>query len=218
MSTTDVHEQTRNAALHRNGTAKGLAVEYPDTSTARIEVDYEALLRIGRDLIIAIGENPDREGLLETPRRFASSWREFIEYDPGKTETMFENITTDQMVVISGLRVWSFCEHHLLPFWCDVTIGYIAEDKVLGLSKFARIAHQYAHKLQLQERLCTDIADEIERITGSKNVAVMARGEHTCMMMRGIRTNGQMTTSVTRGIFRAAEAARNEFLKLAGLG
>lgn len=181
----------------------------------RSTVDYERLLTIGRDLLVAIGEDPDREGLVDTPRRFAAWWWEFIEYDPGTTETTFEAVSTDQMVIVSGLRVWSLCEHHLLPFWCDVSIGYITGDRVLGLSKFARIAHQVAHRPQLQERIVQEIADEVERLVQSRGVAVIASGQHLCMTMRGIKTDGRMKTSVMRGVFREDSDARREFLSLA---
>jgi GTP cyclohydrolase I len=174
-------------------------------NTARIE-------ELARELLIAIGEDPDREGLKDTPRRYASWWKEFIEHDCGNATTFFEPITTDQMVVVSGMRVWSICEHHLLPFWSDVTIGYIAEERVLGLSKFARIAHRHAHRLQIQERMVHQIADEIAELAQTKNVSVMARGEHLCMSMRGIKTPATMTTSVLRGIFRYSSDARMEFL------
>jgi GTP cyclohydrolase I len=118
------------------------------------------------------------------------------------------------MVCVSGLRVSSLCEHHLLPFWSDVSIGYIPDEKVLGLSKFARIAHQFAHRLQLQERLGQQIADEIIRITVTQNVAVVLKGEHLCMTARGIRMPGRMTSSVMRGIFRTQSEMRMEFLRL----
>lgn len=177
-------------------------------------VDYQKLLTLGRELLIAIGENPDREGLRETPRRWADSWREFIEYNPGVTETTFASTTTDQIVCVSGIRVSSLCEHHLLPFWCDVSIGYIPHGKVLGLSKFARIAHQFAHRLQLQEQLGQQIAAEVSRITGTENVAVVLKGEHLCMATRGIRTQGQMSSSVMRGIFHNQNEMRMEFLQL----
>lgn len=177
-------------------------------------VDRAALLRIGRELLIALGEDPDREGLKDTPRRWADWWQEFIEYDPGRTDTCFHNVTTDQMVVVSGMRVWSVCEHHLLPFWCDVSIGYIANDRVLGLSKFARIAHQYAHSLQIQEQLCQQIANEVQHIAKTDSVAVIAQGEHLCMSMRGIRTQGLMTSSVMSGVFKSKSDARMEFLQL----
>jgi GTP cyclohydrolase IA len=178
------------------------------------QVDYPRLLALGRELLIAIGEDPDREGLQETPRRWADFWREFIEYDPGTTEKTFSSVVADQMVCVSGLRVSSLCEHHLLPFWSDVSIGYIPDEKVLGLSKFARIVHQFAHRLQLQERLGQQIADEIIRITGTQNVAVVLKGEHLCMTARGIRMPGRMTSSVMRGIFRTQSEMRMEFLRL----
>ena len=178
------------------------------------QVDYPRLLELGRELLLAIGEDPDREGLLDTPRRWADSWREFIEYDPGTIETTFASVDAGQLVCVSGLRVSSLCEHHLLPFWCDVAIGYIPDEKVLGLSKFARIAHQFAHQLQLQERLGQQIADEVSRITGTENVAVVLKGEHLCMTVRGIRTPGQMSSSVMRGVFRAESEMRMEFLRM----
>ena len=179
------------------------------------KVDYNKLLEIGRDLLVAIGENPEREGLVETPKRFAKHWRDFIEFDAGKIDTTFGSVTTNQMVVVSGMRVWSLCEHHLLPFWCDVTIGYIAQDKVIGLSKLARIAHKHSHSLQVQERLVDQIANEISEIIGCDNVAVYAKGVHTCMVMRGIKTDGVMSSSVMRGAFYNDEKARSEFFYLA---
>jgi GTP cyclohydrolase IA len=178
------------------------------------KVNYPELEQICKDLLLAIGEDPTRPGLQDTPRRFASMWREFVEYEPGKIDTCFESITTDQMVVVSGMRVWSMCEHHLLPFWCDISIGYIAQDKVLGLSKFARIAHKHAHKLQLQERLCDEIATELHEIIGTHDIAVLARGEHLCMVSRGIHTPGIMTSSVMLGLYRTNDSARMEFLQL----
>ena len=177
-------------------------------------VDYPRLLALGRELLLAIGEDPDREGLRETPRRWADAWREFIEYDPGTTETTFASVSSEQLVCVSGIRVASLCEHHLLPFWCDVSIGYIPNAKVLGLSKFARIAQQFAHRLQLQEQLGQQIADEITRITGTQNVAVVLKGEHYCMTARGIRSPGRMTSSVMRGVFRTESQIRMEFLRL----
>src|SRR5262245_13700030 len=111
-----------------------------EVSGAGRQVNYPRLLELGRELLVALGEDPDREGLQGTPRRWADWWREFIEYDPGNTETTFSSVSTDQLVCVSGMRVFSLCEHHLLPMWCDVSIGYVPGDKVLGLSKFARIA------------------------------------------------------------------------------
>ena len=177
-------------------------------------VDYDKLVEVGKQLLIAIGEDPERDGLQDTPHRYAKWWREFIDYDAGKIETAFTLDNNDQMVAVTGMRVWSLCEHHLLPFSATVSIGYIPEDKVLGLSKFARIAHKHAHKPQVQERLVQEIADEVKRVTGSENVAVVADGEHSCMVMRGIRTSGSMRTSVMSGAFRNEPETRAEFLNL----
>jgi GTP cyclohydrolase IA len=176
---------------------------------------HRRLERICTALLEEIGENPDRPGLVDTPRRWAQVWMEFIHYEPGTLETTFASATSDQMIVVSGMRVWSFCEHHLLPFWCDVAVAYIAKDVVIGLSKIARIAHAMAHKLQIQEQLGLDIAETIQRVTQTDDVGVLLSGEHLCMSMRGIKTPGRMTTSVMRGEFLTNDAARAEFLSLA---
>ena len=197
--------------LGSNGHSNGHSAQFERKPK---RVDYPRLLALGRELLLAIGEDPDREGLRETPRRWADAWREFIEYDPGTTETTFASVASDQLVCVSGIRVASLCEHHLLPFWSDVSIGYIPNAKVLGLSKFARIAQQFAHRLQLQERLGEQIADEISRITGTQNVAVVLKGEHYCMAVRGIRSPARMTSSVMRGVFRTESQIRMEFLRL----
>src|SRR6266436_448717 len=197
--------------LHSNGQSNGHSAQVERRPK---RVDYPRLLALGHELLLAIGEDPEREGLRETPRRWANVWREFMEYDPGTTETTFSSVASDQLVCVSGIRVTSLCEHHLLPFRCEVSIGYIPNAKVLGLSKFARIAQQFAHRLQLQERLGQQIADEITRITGTQNVAVVLKGEHYCMTARGIRTPGRMTSSVMRGVFRTQSETRMEFLRL----
>jgi GTP cyclohydrolase I len=200
--------------MPRDGQRTELAVEHSTAQVPPRTVDFDALLRIGRALLIALGEDPDREGLQDTPRRFAAFWKEFVEYDPGNIDALFEVVSTNQMVIVSGIRVWSVCEHHLLPFWCDLHIGYIATDKVLGLSKFARIAHQFAHRPQVQERLVHEIADEIERLVETPDVAVIGRGTHLCMIMRGIRTPAEMVTSVMRGAFRQDALIQSEFIQL----
>lgn len=182
---------------------------------ARPQVDLERLQWLGRELLLAIGEDPERDGLNETPRRFARWWREFIEYDPGCIDTAFEMADRiGQMVVVSGLRVWSLCEHHLLPFWCDISIAYIPKGQVLGLSKFARIADLFAHKLQIQERLVQQVAEMVKDVTGSDDVAVFAEGEHLCMVMRGIKKPGLMTSLMMNGKFQDSADLRSEFLSI----
>jgi GTP cyclohydrolase I len=177
-------------------------------------VDFNKLQRIAHDLLVALGEDPERDGLKDTPRRWAKMWREFVEFDPGNIETSFETQSVDQLIVVSGIRVWSLCEHHLLPFYVDISIGYIPRERILGLSKFARVCQLYAHKLQVQERLVEQIANEIDSLTNSGDIAVLGRGEHLCMTMRGAKATGLMTTSVMHGKFRSEPSLRQEFLEL----
>ncbi len=179
------------------------------------KIDYDKVKSLVTELLAALGEDPQREGLAETPRRIANFWREFIEYDAGKLDTTFSAVKHNQMVAVTGMRVWSMCEHHMLPFWCDVSIAYIADEKVLGLSKFARIAHKHAHKLTLQEQLVSDIANHVKEILATDDVAVMASGEHLCMTMRGIKTPHRMISSALSGQFHQSEQ-RAEFLRLVG--
>lgn len=177
-------------------------------------MDKEKLEQVCVDLLNAIGEDVTRDGLRETPARWAKWWAEFINFDPGKCATAFEVSNADSLVAVTGIRVWSLCEHHLLPFNADISIGYIPRDRVLGLSKFARISLKASHRLQVQERLTNDIADLITEYTGSPDVGVIAAGEHLCMTMRGVRSSASMRTSVMRGSFREDEKVRAEFLEL----
>lgn len=177
------------------------------------KIDHARVKSLVSELLEALGEDPSREGLKETPRRIANFWREFIEYEPGKLDTTFSSVTHNQMVAVTGMKVWSMCEHHMLPFWCDVSVAYIADNKVLGLSKFARIAHKHAHKLTLQEQLVSDIATELKKALGTEDIAVMAKGEHLCMTMRGIRTPHRMISSALSGKFHQPDQ-RAEFFRL----
>lgn len=176
-------------------------------------VDVDGVKDAIVSLLFAIGENPlDDKGLKGTPDRVARMWAEFIDHKPGAMTT-FEARKVDQMVIVTGMRVWSMCEHHLLPFWCDVSVAYIPKNKLLGLSKFARIAHDRAHRLQLQERLVEEVAAALINVTGSKDVAVAGSGEHLCMTMRGVQTPARMITSTLHGRFRKPEV-RAEFFSL----
>jgi GTP cyclohydrolase I len=180
-------------------------------------VDYGALLRIGKTLLLALGEDPESPGLRDTPRRFADSWKEFYEYDPGRIETSFPaEAHLDEMVVVRNIPVVSKCEHHLLQFDCNITIAYIQNGKILGLSKLPRIAHKFAHRLQLQERLTNDIAEEVMSVANTKDVAVVGVGRHSCCAARGIKANVEMITSALRGRFKTDSAMRAEFLSFAG--
>jgi GTP cyclohydrolase IA len=180
-------------------------------------VDTKRIEAAVREILIAIGEDPTRDGLKATPARVARFWKEFADYLPGRMGTSFAAQEVDQMVMISGIEGWSLCEHHLLPFRVRVAIGYIPRGRILGLSKFGRIVHKVCHGLQVQERLTQEIATLVQRETRSKDVAVQVQGEHLCMTMRGIRTPSLMTTSVMWGRFRVNPVARSEFKDLAAL-
>jgi len=177
--------------------------------------DIRHLEHVGEQLLVALGLDPGQPGLRDTPGRWARWWFDFATYHDDNMHTAFETVSADQVVVVKGMQVWSICEHHLMPFSCEIAVGYITHEKVLGLSKFARIAHQVAHRLQLQERLVEQVADAVQDATSSPDVAVLARGVHLCMVARGIRTEGEMVTSVVRGVFRESAQARAEFMGLA---
>lgn len=176
-------------------------------------------LSCGEELVRAwlrwAGEEPDREGLQQTPSRVVSFWRNFLHGAADPSLTAFESVKADQMVLVRGVEVWSLCEHHLLPFRIDLDLAYITRDRVLGLSKFVRLARQAAGKLQLQERLVEQLADALEQATDSPDVAVLGTGLHLCLAMRGVRQEATMVTSALRGAFRSEPEARAEFLRLA---
>jgi GTP cyclohydrolase IA len=179
------------------------------------KINLRQISKLYREILIAIGEDAEREGLRGTPDRCARVWAEFINYDPGNTDVTFETIDTDQMIAVSGIEAWSFCEHHLLPFRCSIAIGIVPESKrVLGLSKYARVALQHAHRLQIQERLTGQIADEIQALTHCRSVAVVIDGQHLCAVMRGVKSNNTMHTAAMRGSFMESAEARAEFYRL----
>jgi GTP cyclohydrolase I len=179
-------------------------------------LDTVKIAAIVKILLEELGEDSTREGLRDTPERVARFYQEFLGYLPENSDTTFEAVRADQLVVVKDIPIFSLCEHHLLPFWCDVAIGYLTHEKVLGLSKFARIAQNYAHQLQLQERLTQQIAETVEKAVQSPDVAVVVSGQHLCMMMRGIKTPAVMVTSVMLGQFRDNHELRSEFLTIVG--
>ncbi|MEU2874038.1 GTP cyclohydrolase I FolE [Streptomyces olivoreticuli] len=168
-------------------------------------VDTARVAELYRELLVELGEDPRREGLVGTPERVAAWWSEFLDHEPGRTDTVFPQqlaAGADQMVVVGGLNAWSLCEHHLLPMHLAVTVGYRPGAQVLGLSKFARIVSAHAHRLQVQERLVDAVAAEVAKATGVEDVGVVADGEHLCMSMRGVREQQARTLSYSfRGCF-----------------
>lgn len=169
----------------------------PVTGTQPRRVDAARVAEIYRQLLSELGEDPGRDGLRDTPGRVAAWWSEFLDYEPGTTDTAFEyEATGGDLLVVGGISVYSLCEHHLLPMRLTVSIGYLPAGQVLGLSKFARIAHAHAHRLQLQERYVNGVAQDVVKATGSGDVGVVAEGEHLCMSMRGVREQQARTTNM----------------------
>lgn len=168
-----------------------------------------------RLILDAIGADKHADGLKDTPARFARWWTEFLNPSCERLTTSFPSTHQGQMVVVGPFRAWSVCEHHLLPFWIDLTIGYVPQDRVLGLSKLVRIGQFESAQLQIQERLVEAIATHVANAAGTPDVAVMGRGVHLCCLMRGARTFAPMTTSALRGGFLEDGATRQEFFSLA---
>ena len=182
-------------------------------------MDKERIQNAVREILIAVGEDPDREGLLETPKRVANMYEEIfagLTEDPKQHIKLFNEQSNDEMVIVKDIPFYSMCEHHLLPFFGKAHIGYIPSDnKIIGLSKLARIVDNFAKKLQVQERLTSDIADFLNDNLQPKGIAVIMEAEHMCMTMRGARAAGSKTqTSALRGIMRTDAKTRAEVLSL----
>lgn len=164
------------------------------------------------------GEDLHRDGLLGTPDRVARMYEEiFSGYEKDPEEVLSKTFDTDneEMVIVKDIDYFSHCEHHMVPFFGKVHIGYIPNGKVVGLSKLARLVEIYARRLQIQEQMTFQIADAIESILKPKGVAVVVTGQHLCMVMRGIKKlNSTTTTSAMRGVFMNEAQTRNEFLNL----
>lgn len=184
-------------------------------------MDKERIEKAVREILIAIGEDPDRDGLVETPHRVANMYAEVfggMEKNPEEFLKIFEENENDEMVVVRDIPLYSMCEHHLLPFVGKAHIVYIPGDgKVIGLSKLARIVDNFARRPQIQERLTSQIADFLDTNLHPKGVAVVIEAEHLCMTMRGIRAAGAKTkTSALRGIMRSDARTRAEAMALIG--
>ncbi len=169
--------------------------------------------------ICRLGEDPDREGLRDTPRRTADAWAYMTRgYGQNAAEVLngaVFDVEANHMVIVRDIEIFSLCEHHLLPFFGVCHIGYIPRGKVLGVSKLARLADMYARRLQLQERLTNQIARTIMDTLKPEGVGVIIEARHLCMMMRGVeKQNSRMVTSAMLGSFHDSVATRNEFLHL----
>ena len=186
-------------------------------------IDFEAARRSITELIKAIGEDPEREGLQRTPERVARMYSELLSGYSTDPDTFINgalfNITYDEMVIVRDIEFYSLCEHHMLPFIGRAHVAYLPAGKVIGLSKIPRVVDMYARRLQVQERLTRQIADFLSEALKPQGVAVVVEAMHMCSMMRGVRKHdARMTTSAMHGSFRANLATRQEFLNHIGRG
>jgi len=175
--------------------------------------------KLYKEIIEQLGEDPSREGLQGTPHRASQALQYLTKGYQENIDDIINGALFDsdmsEMVIVKDIELYSLCEHHLLPFYGKCHIGYLPNKKVLGLSKLARIVDYYARRLQIQERLTSQIAALIEQITGALGVAVVIEARHLCMMMRGVeKQNSVMTTSVMLGEMRENASSRMEFLNL----
>ncbi len=187
------------------------------------EIDTERIEKAIKEIIIALGDDPDREGLKETPKRVAKMYKEVYEgmlYTNDelaeKFDKCFEDTTTGDLVVVGNINIFSYCEHHLaLMYNMKVSVGYIPNGKVIGLSKIARVADMCAKRLQLQERIGTDIYEVLHKILNTEDIIVTIEGCHSCMTARGIKNVTSKTqTACCQGAFRTDSALRQEFYNL----
>lgn len=167
-----------------------------------------------KSLLTKLGENPEREGLKETPQRYSLFLKEFLS-PPKFNFTTFDSEGYDEMIIESKISFQSLCEHHLAPFFGEGIIAYIPNKKIAGLSKLARVLETFSRRLQNQERITKQVADFLEQELEPKGVAVLLSARHLCMEMRGIRKSGILTTtSCLKGVFKKDLNCRNEFLQL----
>lgn len=186
-----------------------------DLSKARVATHIKALL-------IAVGEDPERDGIKETPERVARMYVDELlggyRIDPRAIVKTFQDDGYNQVVAVKDIPFYSLCEHHMLPFKGVAHIGYLPDGRVLGLSKFARIVDAIASRLQIQERMTKEIADVLQEGLRPKGVMVILSAEHLCMTMRGVsKPSSQMVTSMVTGVFESDPSTKDEFLRLVGL-
>lgn len=184
-------------------------------------VDNEAVRRSIEDLLYAVGEDPCREGLLETPKRVARAYEELVSgctTDPVELlNNAIYHIDYDDMVIVSDIDYYSLCEHHLLPFVGQAHVAYIPNGRIVGLSKIPRIVDMFSRRLQVQERLTRQIAEFLDEVLAPKGVAVTMTAQHMCSMIRGVKKhNTNLTTNAMIGDFKIDREIRNEFLSQVG--
>ena len=180
-------------------------------------IDLDAAEQAVEDLLVALGHDPSRENLAETPRRVAAAYAELLTPRPFDLTTFPNDEGYDELVLALDIPFQTLFEHHLLPFYGVAHVGYIPEARILGLSKFARVIELFARGLQVQERLTQQVADWLDEHLAPKGVGVVLEAEHLCMSLRGVRASGSRTvTSAVHGLLRHDARSRQEFFALAG--
>lgn len=174
-------------------------------------MDKERVKKLVRELIIEIGEDPTREGLRDTPRRIADAYSEIFGGYDSDSELSVQFSEDSEIVVAKNIQFYSMCEHHMLPFYGTIQIAYVPNGRVFGISKLVRVVEKFSKRLQIQERITKNIADELYS-QGVKGVAVVADAEHLCMKMRGVKNDAKVTTSAFRGTFED-QKTKEELLK-----
>ncbi|HEX7143435.1 MAG TPA: GTP cyclohydrolase I FolE [Nitrososphaeraceae archaeon] len=174
------------------------------TTNSRVQktgtINKNKIEKLIRQLLVELGENPNREGLIGTPKRIAEMYEEIFSGYKMNSELDVSFSEETNAIIAKDIQFYSMCEHHMLPFYGKIHIAYVPNGKVFGLSKLVRLAEKYSRRMQIQERLTTEIADEISK-RGVSGVIVIAEGEHLCMKMRGVRNNNSIITIAYRGIF-----------------
>jgi len=183
-----------------------------------VNMDFDAIRNAVLEVIKAVGEDPDREGLINTPDRVSRMYAELLSGYTAHPEKIINgalfNVDYDEMVLVRDIEFYSLCEHHMLPFLGRAHVAYLPKGRVIGLSKIPRIVDMYARRLQVQERMTRQIADLIQQTLEPQGVAVVVEAVHMCSMMRGVKKHdARMTTSAMHGAFRANLATRQEFLE-----
>ncbi|MBC8351786.1 MAG: GTP cyclohydrolase I FolE [Planctomycetes bacterium] len=202
------------------GTIDGESDDQPGcpSSAPTSPVDMQRLQNAVREILFAVGEDPDREGLLETPARVARMYAELFSGLHDDPRVHLKKVFTekyDEVVVVRDISFNSMCEHHLLPFMGKAHIGYIPNGRVLGLSKLARVVESVSHRPQVQERMTEEIASLMESELDAKGVGVVVEATHSCMTMRGVRKPGSLcVTSAMKGLFRTNSSSRAEVMQL----
>jgi GTP cyclohydrolase I len=202
------------------GSSAGAGAKAP-AAPGRGSPDVGKIARLTRELLLEIGEDPEREGLLKTPERVAKALSFLTSGYRTDPEQLINGAyftqETSSMVIVKDIEVYSMCEHHMLPFFGRCHIGYIPSGRVFGVSKLARLVDMYARRLQLQERLTEQVSRVVMETVDAKGVGVMIEARHLCMMMRGVeKQNSTMLTSSVLGVFRDSLPTREEFLSLIG--